>query len=126
MSTFDLDIVHRRSEENHTRLLAALEKLNARYADPAGRTILPDRLKLETLSLHRLITDSGPLDILSDIAPDRTYDDISEEVVICELAGLEVRVLCLEAVIRSKEHANRDKDRAALPLLRKTLALKRG
>ncbi len=39
VSTFDLDILHDPSEENHRRLLAALEELNARYADPAGRTI---------------------------------------------------------------------------------------
>lgn len=44
--------------------------------------------------------------------------------MVYELAGVEVRVLSLHAVIRSKEHANRDKDRAALPLLRQTLALK--
>jgi hypothetical protein len=45
-------------------------------------------------------------------------------LVAYELSGLRVRVLALEAVIRSKEHADRDKDRAALPVLRRTLALK--
>lgn len=124
VATFDLDIVHRRSEVNHQRLLAALGELNARYADPAGRTILPDTLKLETLQLHRLITDSGPLDVLTEIAPGLGYDDVLDEAVVYDLAGLNVRVLSLEAVIRSKEHANRDKDRAALPLLRQTLSLK--
>jgi len=44
--------------------------------------------------------------------------------VAYEVAGLALRVLSLEAVIRSKEHADRDKDRAALPLLRKTLSLR--
>jgi hypothetical protein len=124
VSTFDLDIMHRRSEENHRRLLLALEELNARYADPAGRTILPEMAKLETFRLHRLITDSGPLDILTEIAPDLGFDDVADDTVVYGPAGLTVRVLSLEAVIRSKEHANRDKDRAALPLLRQTLALK--
>lgn len=32
----------------------------------------------------------------------------------------------LSAVIESKEHANRDKDRAVLPVLRQTLVLKTG
>ena len=126
VSTFDLDIMHRRSEENHRRLLAALEELNARYGDPAGRTILPDLVKLETLRLHRLVTDSGPLDILTEIAPDLGYDDVTDDTVVYSPAGMEVRVLSLEAVILSKERANRDKDRAALPLLRRTLALRAG
>jgi hypothetical protein len=49
---------------------------------------------------------------------------VAGETVAYAVAGLEVHALSLEAVIRSKEHADRDKDRAALPLLRKTLALK--
>jgi hypothetical protein len=125
VSTFDLDIMHRSTEENHGRLLAALDELNARYADPSGRTIRPDRVKLETFRLHCLITDFGPLDILTEIAPDLGYDDVAGDTVLYRPAGLEVRVLSLEAVIRSKERADRDKDRATLPLLRRTLALKR-
>lgn len=35
-----------------------------------------------------------------------------------------VRVLELAAVIETKEQANRDKDRAVLPVLRQTLAMK--
>jgi hypothetical protein len=93
VSTFDLDIMRR-------RLLRALEELNARYADPAGRTILPDMTKLDTFRLHRLLTDSGPLDILTEIAPDRGYDEVAEETVVYSPAGMEVRVLSLEAVIR--------------------------
>jgi len=40
VSTFALDIIHKRDSENHNRLLAALRELNARYFDPAGRTTL--------------------------------------------------------------------------------------
>jgi hypothetical protein len=47
VSTFDLDIMQQRSTENHERLLKALGELNARYRDPAGRHIVPDRAKLE-------------------------------------------------------------------------------
>lgn len=49
----------------------------------------------------------------------------------------QLRVLCrhevdfivvggVAAVFESKEHANRDKDRAVLPILRRTLAIARG
>lgn len=37
---------------------------------------------------------------------------------------MRVRVLELKAVIATKEYANREKDRAVLPVLRQTLALK--
>ena len=60
ISTFDLDIVHARSEENLDRLLAALTELDARDRD-------------------------------------------------------------LAALIRTKEQAGRDKDRAVLAILRRTL-----
>ena len=42
-----------------------------------------------------------------------------------EIEDLRVRVLDLADVIASKEAAGRDKDRAMLPLLRRTLELKR-
>jgi len=42
-----------------------------------------------------------------------------------EVAELRLRVLDLETVIETKELANRDKDRAVLPILRRTLEFKR-
>lgn len=124
VATLDLDIMHERGEANRARLLPALQELHALYFDPAKRTIFPDALKLETLQLHRLVTDAGPLDILTEIAPGSTYEDLASETVVYEIEGLRVRVLTLAAVVRSKEHADRDKDRAVLPVLRRTLALK--
>lgn len=81
VSTFDLDIVPDPAPENRVRLLAAVQELEARYLDPAGR--------------HRTV------------------------------GNLRVRCLNLDAVIESKEQADRDKDRATLPILRRTLELKR-
>lgn len=125
VSTFDLDVVILPSPENHLHLLAALEALHARYLDPAGRHIVPDLEKLETLRLHQLLTDHGPLDVLRSIGRGSTYADLLDETREIELAGLRIRVLRLEAIIRSKEEANREKDRAALPVLRRALELKR-
>src|SRR6476646_7521379 len=47
--------------ENLGHLLTAFRELNARYRDPPGRHIEPDLAKLETLRLHRLLTDLGAL-----------------------------------------------------------------
>lgn len=126
ISTFDLDIMVHPTSEDRDRLLAALQELNARYLDPAGRHILPDRKKLETLRLQRLLTDFGPLDVLESIGDGLRYSDLETETRVYEVGGLSVRVLRLEAIIRSKEQAGREKDLAALPILRRTLRLKNG
>ena len=42
-----------------------------------------------------------------------------------EVAGHRFRCLKLDAVIESKEQANREKDRAVLPILRRTLQQKK-
>src|SRR3954447_20788502 len=67
VSTFDLDVVVRPTPEDRQRLLGALDELHARYLDPAGRHIVPDAGKLETLRIHRLVTNLGPLDVLTSI-----------------------------------------------------------
>ena len=106
------------------RLLAALQEVKARYRDPAGRHIEPDAARLATLQMHLLVTDLGPLDVLVRIGKDLGYDDLVGRTVEFQLEEARVRVLELAAVIETKEYANRDKDRAALPVLRQTLALK--
>src|SRR3954465_7312657 len=126
VSTFDLDIMVFPSEDNRERLLAALGELNARYRDPAGRLLIPDRDKLSALRIHRLMTDLGALDVLESIGHGRRYADLVEHTEIYDIDGLSVRTLRLEMIIRSKEEANRDKDQAVLPILRRTLLLKTG
>lgn len=124
--TFDLDIVYDKTPENLDRLLGALQELRARYRDPAGRHIEPDLAKLQTMRTHLLLTELGALDVLSQIGAGWTFQDLADRTLLYELGEDRIRVLELSAVIESKEQANRDKDRAALPLLRQTLALKTG
>jgi hypothetical protein len=125
ISTFDLDIVPDPAPENRTRLLAAVRELEARYLDPAGRHLVPDETKLATLRLHQLITKAGPLDVLATIGEAMTSEHLAGRTHERIVGNLRVRCLNLDAVIESKEQANRDKDRAALPILRRTLELKR-
>jgi predicted nucleotidyltransferase len=126
ISTFDLDVMIRPTSDDRNRLLEALSELNARCLDPAGRHILPDQTKLETLRLQRLVTDFGPLDVLETIGDGLKYSDLAGETEVYEVGGLALRALRLEAIILSKEQAGREKDLAALPILRRTLQLKRG
>jgi len=122
--TFDLDVLYDKAPENLARLLAALRELKARYRDPAGRHIEPDAEKLATLRLHLLLTELGALDVLGSIGNGLTYQDLVGRTILYQLGESQVRVLELAAVIETKEQANRDKDRAALPVLRQTLAMK--
>ena len=122
--TLDLDILYDKAPENLERLLSALGELKAHYRDPAGRHIEPDLGKLATMRTNLLHTELGALDVLSVIGHGFTYQDLVGRTIVYELGAMEVRVLELAGVIESKEQANRDKDRAVLPILRQTLALK--
>jgi hypothetical protein len=115
----------RRNDDNNARLAAALRQVNARYRDPAGRHIVPDEAKLAAINTHLLDTDLGDLDVLFQIRGDLGYQPLLDRVVEYEVGDLRLKVANLETVIESKEPAKRDKDRAMLPLLRRTLTVKR-
>lgn len=122
IATFDLDLVHRRSPENIERLLAVLEVLDARYRGQGERRFTPDAALLATPGHHLLMTGSGPLDLLGVIGSGRDYDTLLPSASMVALdATLAIRVLDLATIIRTKEEANRDKDRADLAVLRRTL-----
>ncbi len=125
IATFDVDVVPCRTTDNNARLLAALVEVNAQYRDPIGRRILPDLEKLESFRLHLLNTDFGKLDLLTKIGDGLTYDELLTRSSEYELDGMKLRVLNLEVIIEAKEIADRPKDRAVLPILRRTLELKR-
>lgn len=124
ISTFDLDIVIRQEAGNRARLLDALRQLDARYLDPGGRRIRPDLAKLETMRLHRLETRCGVLDLMTTVGPGWTFADLLSRSAEIQLSDLTIRVIELAALIEAKEAADREKDRAVLPLLRRTLALR--
>jgi hypothetical protein len=121
ISTFDLDIVHDRSPDNVGRLLGALTDLDARYRDLTGRVLRPEPHALEGEGHHLLLTRCGPLDVLGRIGSGSGYQELIVDSTTRSLGELTIRVLGLEALIRTKVEAGRDKDRAMLPILRRTL-----
>ena len=121
VATFDLDVVHSREPGNITRLLAALEELDAHYRLQALRHFRPSSSHLSSPAHQLLRTRFGSLDLLGSVGG-RSYDDRrshSTEVEVAE--DVRVQVLQLDWVIRLKEEAGADKDRAVLPILRRTL-----
>ncbi len=82
-----------------------------------------DRLLIESAKVWTLTTPSGDLDLV--VSPDGTdgYQDLiraADRLVVAVDPEVSVPVASLADVIRSKKAAGRDKDRAALPLLRRT------
>lgn len=121
IATLDLDIVYRPDRDNLHRFVTLLEKLEAHYRDPAGREIQPTIDRLENNEVNLLETNLGPLDAMQRIGANWSWDDVVERSHVVKVGGLEVRVLDLASIIESKLVADRDKDRAMLPVLRRTL-----
>lgn len=121
--TKDVDLLIDLAEDNLERVLAACRELEANYKDPAGRRFEPDLEKLRTFRLHLLRTTKGEVDLLREIGDGWTYGDLVARSDDVDLGTVKVRVLHLEAVIASKLFANREKDRAVMPVLLETQRL---
>jgi hypothetical protein len=121
-TTLDLDIVHRRSAENVSRLLEALSTLEAVYRHDR-RGLKPTPSHLMSPGHQLLSTKYGDLDCLGAIGDQQSYEDLLQRAPEIELErGLSLRVIDLRTLIELKEKAGRPKDLATLPLLRATLS----
>ncbi len=120
--TADLDLVHRRSADNVSRLLQVLAGLDAIYRhDP--RRLRPRESHLMSPGHQLLATTHGDLDCLGTVGEGQTYEDLLDRAPQLNLGeGMSVRVIDLPTLIELKEKAGRPKDLAALPVLRATLS----
>lgn len=126
--TVDVDIVPERTPENLDRLADALCLLGARIrteSEPGGlafdcsgnflRNLGPD-------SMLNLTTRAGDLDLTFRPSGTEGFADLLRDAIEIEAArGVRILVASLADVIRSKEAAGREKDRLALPRLRRLL-----
>jgi len=72
-----------------------------------------------------LRTRFGRLDVLGELDGKTTWESLLEHSVELPFGANRVRVLSLATLIAVKERLGRDKDKAALPLLRATLERQR-
>ncbi len=122
ISTFDLDIVHSRAPENIDRLLRALDALDAHSRVQPERKASPDVSHLSSPGHQLLMTRFGPLDLLGSIGKGSEYENLIGHTDEMDLgAGVKAQVLKLELLIQLKEETAGEKDRAVLPILRRTL-----
>jgi hypothetical protein len=120
--TADLDLVHRRSRENVSRLLRVLAGLEAVYRHDSRR-LRPRESHLMGPGHQLLVTTHGDVDCLGAVGEGQSYEDLLGHAPELSLGeGLSIRVIDLATLIELKEKAGRPKDLAALPVLRATLA----
>lgn len=100
MLTNDVDIVHRRTEENVARLMRVLEDLNAVYRTDRRR--LPPQASILRLPGHNLFdTRAGHLDCLGTIDENLGYEDLEPDSIRVELGdGVHCRALGLARLRR--------------------------
>jgi predicted nucleotidyltransferase len=120
--TYDVDIVHSREPENVARLLPVLESLDAVFRIQPERRLKPNATHLTGAGHLNLVTRYGPLDLLGTIGRDLGYPDLLPHSAEMDIGGgTRIRVLNLEKLIAIKEELAGEKDRAMLPILRRTL-----
>ncbi len=126
LPTTDVDVTPDRNAANLDRLAGALRELDARIrtGDPDGVIFPVDGAFLSAQPrMLNLTTSAGDVDLTYYPAGfEGGFDDLVAESDPVELAdGVVVRVAKLQAIIKSKEIADREKDRRALPYLRALL-----
>lgn len=127
LRTGDLDICPASDQVNLERLAKALAAMGARIrtADtPEGLVFDVSARFLSSVEILNLMTRWGDLDLSFKPSGTTGYEDLTSRSVSFDLEGLRVPVAALEDVIRSKEAAGREKDRAAIPTLRALLRRK--
>ncbi len=126
--TTDVDIVPEVGRDNLAGLSDALKELGARIrvsGEPEGVPFDHSAESLARVRVWNLTTSLGDLDITFEPSGTRGYEDLRRDVVVLRIHGIDVPVASLADVIRSKEAADRPRDRAVLPALRELLTRQR-
>jgi hypothetical protein len=123
--TTDIDVVPSGDRRNLDRLSAALRAMHARVwtaSEPEGNPFDHDATSLAEVRIWNLVTDFGRLDVTFEPAGTSGYEDLARGAIQLTILGADVAVASLADVVRSKEAADRDKDRLVLPVLRRLLS----
>jgi len=122
--TFDVDVTPERSADNLAQLSLALTELEARVrteGEPEGLKFDHNADSLGRADIWNLATNAGDLDITFVPSGTGGYDDLKRDAAKIEVLGVQLKVSSLADVVRSKEAADRPKDRLTLPTLRRLL-----
>jgi len=121
VTTMDVEIVHNRSSENVSRLIAFLKSIDAIYRRPDDTVMEPNEIDISGMGHFLFATRFGPLDVLAFIEQGKTYEDLLEQTVAIEFRGHIIRVLKLRALIEFKKTTKDPADKQRLLVLEETL-----
>ncbi len=121
ISTFDMEIVHRQTDENIRKLLLLLKSLDAIQRRPDDKIIEPTEADLKAKGHILLTTRFGPLDILAFIEKDLGFEELIKDTVKIEFQGHAVYVLSLETIVKLKRDSKDPRDNYRMPILEETL-----
>ncbi len=121
VTTMDVDIVHNRSSENISKLIAFLKSIDAIYRRPDDEVIRPNEGDISGMGHFLFTTRLGPLDVLAFIEQGRAYEDLLEHTVEIEFRGHIIRVLNLKALVELKKASRDARDKQRLIVLEETL-----
>jgi hypothetical protein len=122
ITTLDVDIVHRRTEENVDRLMSFLASVGARYRNRPGPPLTPSRSALLGRGHSLFMTDLGPLDALGAIEGGADYPQLLPLSLPIQVAQRPLRVLSLETIVGFKRVSSDPKDKLRLPILEAVLS----
>lgn len=125
LPTLDVDVTPEVSADNLQRLSDALRALDARVRRPDVPEGLPfahDATSLAGSVFWNLTTAHGDLDVSFTPAGTKGFADLAQNAGTVVVGSTRVPVASLADVVRSKDAADRPKDRRALPVLRELLA----
>lgn len=124
--TDDLDICYERSRDNYQRIVRAIAPFRPRLRGIAEGLQAPfDERSLAQGTNFTLATDLGYLDLLGEMSGVGGYKEIVGDAKPVNLGSFTCLIASLDTIIRSKEAADRPKDRAVLPELKALKALQR-
>jgi hypothetical protein len=124
--TFDLDVCAPLDHKTCVKIVTAVSDLHPRFrTTPDLPVVTPDHPQLHGLKNLYLRTDALMIDVLGEVSGIGDFAACDRESEWVDFRGLKCRVLKLEALIRSKRAAGRDKDLMAIPELEALLPANR-
>jgi hypothetical protein len=113
VTTLDIDFMFRKTPRNMAKLKAVARSLEAAVFQPY----------YPASGLYRLVDDDRglQLDFMFRLDGIRSFEGLRSRASRVEFGEHELLVACLTDIIKSKRAAGRDRDRAVLDILEKTL-----
>ncbi|MDX2185567.1 MAG: nucleotidyltransferase [Opitutaceae bacterium] len=123
--TRDVDICARLDDETVKLLRSALAELRPlhRMTDPRLSFLVHPSFTAGLKNLY-LQTDSGVLDVLTEVAGIGMFEEVARHAETGEIQGVPIRIISLADLINCKETVGRDKDLLVAKELRAIAALR--